>query len=65
MLREINVEVPKRIAEYFRNSKIIRVLNWLRLFPMPILNREDLMRVPKTNPIGEYAQSCLEKRKAI
>ncbi len=62
LLREINVEVSARIASRFRASKIIAFsTGCVYSYASPGSggsNEESL-----TDPIGEYAQSCLEREK--
>ncbi len=62
ILQQMNVEVPARIAERFRSSRIVAFSTgcvYSYTTPESGGSHED----SPTNPVGEYAQSCLERER--
>lgn len=62
LLREINVEVAARMAERFRDSKIVAFSTgcvYSYVTPESGGSKED----SDTQPVGEYALSCLERER--
>ncbi len=62
VLQEANVEVPDRIAKRFKESRIVAFSTgcvYSYTTPESGGSRED----SPTNPVGEYAQSCLERER--
>ena len=61
-LQEMNVDVPARIANRFRHSRIVAFSTgcvYSYTTPESGGSRED----SPTNPVGDYAQSCLERER--
>ena len=62
LLREINVEVSARIAERFRNSKIVAFSTGC-VYSYVKPESGGARETSETQPIGEYALSCLERER--
>ncbi|MGK0237828.1 MAG: nucleoside-diphosphate-sugar epimerase [Candidatus Pelagisphaera sp.] len=62
LLQQINVEVSARIAERFQKSKIVAFSTGC-VYSYVTPNSGGAKEDSETNPIGEYALSCLERER--
>lgn len=64
LLRQMNVEMPERVAHHFRSSRITAFSTGCVYSFVPVTSRgstED----SETEPVGDYAKSCLGREQAF
>ncbi len=58
----MNVYLPGRVAEKYKNSRIV-VFSTGNVYPLSPVEKGGLTEQQQTGPIGEYAQSCLGRER--
>lgn len=60
----MNAYLPGRVAEKFRNSRIV-VFSTGNVYPLTPVKRGGASEEDPTGPVGEYAQSCLGRERVF
>lgn len=64
LLRRMNVEMPERVANQFSDSRLTAFSTGCVYSFVPVTS-SGATESAETNPVGEYAQSCLGREKAF
>ncbi|MGH7996938.1 MAG: NAD-dependent epimerase/dehydratase family protein [Opitutaceae bacterium] len=64
LLRRMNVEMPRRVAERFRRSRIV-VFSSGAVYPFAPVGSQGATEATQREPVGEYAASCAQREKAF